>query len=456
MRPSQTDLDRDHYARMSDPDLERNLIAAYLGDPAAADMYPVSASDLGDPKTAAVLGAIHALRARPERPAVDEISIREMLKEQRVWGRHGLDDEYLMSLRDTIVLASSVPVIRARIREKASLRRSRESAANALRAFDQGDHSGGLRIMREAIEDPGLDTSEERVKSMREVCEVTALALMDGEAAGPTLGGSRFPTLNARIRLTGGALIVIGAQSNVGKSTLAFDLLLDLAQHTVPVGLISCEDPEEDFGAKALGNAANVDPAKMWERRMTREERLAFIDAPAKIKDLPFRFSAPKTQHIDAVLADMAHMVRVHGAVLICIDYLQAINGGRGHSPRERTDDVLARIIVQARLLGCDTLLLSQLRRPQKDPFREPHIIDLKESGTIENRAQSIILLWRTSDQPGAELYAKLAKRKRGQTGMRFRIYRDELSKGFTETPPANVAHFTQPHHADEFSEHGF
>jgi len=443
-----------------DADLERNLISAYLLDPSAADLYPVAAADLGDPRASAVLGAIHALRAQPDRPQVDPIAIEQKLKAQGLFGRRDLDKAYLLSLTNIIVMASSVPVIRTRIRELAALRRSIRAAKEALAAFDKGEHPEGLRLMREAIEDPGLDTSEERVKSIREVCEVTAMALMDGEAAGPTLGGSRFPTLAARIRLTGGSLIVIGAQSNVGKSTLAFDLLLGLAKGdpkmkipAVPVGLISLEDPEEDFGAKALGNAANVDPAKMWERRLSREEMLAFIDAPAKIKNLPFSFSAPKTQHIDAVLADMAHMARVHGAKLIALDYLQAINGGRGNSPRERTDDVLARIIVQTRVLGCDTLLLSQLSRPQKDPFREPHLNHLKESGTIENRAQSAILLWRTSDRPDAEVWGKLAKRKRGPVGMRFRLFRDELSKGFTETPPANVAHFSQPHHANDFSQ---
>lgn len=427
-----------------DPDLERRFLGACLGTPETLDRYPLPASDLGDPRAVCVLSAMYALRARPDRPDLDPIAIEEMLKTQGTWRRVG--HEYLLALENEIVIPSSVPVIRSRIRELSALRRAREAAMMAAAAFERGELSEGMATLSDMIQGPGLDSAEERVKPLSTVCEETALAVMEGRAAGyASLGGSLFPTLDAAIRLTGGMLILLGAHSNVGKSSLMMALLLDLAERGTPCGIISLEDPEVDFGAKALGQLAHQDPAKLWRgepksgpaREEWPEVVSRFIDAAGKSRDIPLAFSAPRNQHVDAVLEDMAHMVRVHGSRIIGIDYLQAVQGGRGNSPRERVDDCLARIIVQMRILGCDVFLASQLADRDGNPFKEPHLGQLKESRTITERAQTIVLAWREGDTPGAVHRFKVAKAKRQAVGLRGVFERDPDSKSVAEVTPS-------------------
>lgn len=429
-----------------DPDLERRFLGAIMGDPETLDRFPLPASEFGDPKAVCTLSAMYALRARPERPEITPITLEEMLKTQGTFHRVGV--EYVLSLTNEIVLASSVPVIRGRIRELSALRRARLGALEAAAAFERGELSEGLASLSDLIQGPGLDTAEDRVKSLSTVCEETAVAMASGSAAGyASLGGSVFPTLDSAIRLTGGMLILLGAHSNVGKSSIMMALLLDLAQRGTPCGIVSLEDPEIDFGAKALGQLSGQDPAQLWRGRPTAGPARAewpevvsrFVDAAGKSRDIPLAFSAPKSQHIDAVLEDMAHMVRVHGCRLIGIDYLQAMQGGRGNSPRERIDDCLARIIVQMRILGCDVLLSSQLTDKDGNPFKEPHLGQLKESRTITERAQTIVLAWRDGDTPNAVHRFKVAKAKRQAVGLRGIFERDPDSKSVREPMPGDA-----------------
>jgi replicative DNA helicase len=128
---------------------------------------------------------------------------------------------------------------------------------------------------------------------------------------------------------------------------------------------------------------------------------------------------------IDGVLSRMEFMVRVRGARLIAVDYLQAIAHRDAPSTRERIDRSLEELIAHAGRLGVPLVLASQLARPDKgNPFREPQLIDLKESGSIENRSAAVVLLWRESDRPGEPTRAKVAKVKRRPAGSRFSLVR--------------------------------
>jgi replicative DNA helicase len=69
-------------------------------------------------------------------------------------------------------------------------------------------------------------------------------------------------------------------------------------------------------------------------------------------------------------------------------------------------------------------VLASQLRRPERDTVAEPNVTALKESGTIENRAQAIVLLWRGESDKHL-VHAKLAKVKRVASGQKFDLVRN-------------------------------
>jgi replicative DNA helicase len=151
----------------------------------------------------------------------------------------------------------------------------------------------------------------------------------------------------------------------------------------------------------------------------------------------PLSFAYVGSRRLEDVLARIEFMVRVRGARVVAVDYLQSIvPRGSFHSRREAIDSVLAELISLCGRLGVALILASQLARPDKgSPYREPNLIDLKESGEIENRAQCVVMLWRDSDEPGAVVHGKIAKAKRQPAGARFDLVRDPDTGMLIEKP---------------------
>lgn len=235
------------------------------------------------------------------------------------------------------------------------------------------------------------------------------------------------PSLDEAYQMSAGSLLTIGAQTNVGKSTLIMTWLFDMASRGIPVGLVSVEDPAEDWGVKALAALSGVNPKAIWNNdfRGDTVDRIGqAIDGSA---DYPLAFSYVADRSLDGVLGRMEHMARHCDARVIAVDYLQAIAHRPGKDIRQRIDATLEELIAQAGRLGVSLVLASQLARPDKgNPFREPNLIDLKESGSIENRSQCVVLLWRESDAVGAPIRGKVAKAKRSPAGKRFALVRQQ------------------------------
>jgi replicative DNA helicase len=265
----------------------------------------------------------------------------------------------------------------------------------------------------------------EQTYSMPELLK-HALTTVKSEAGtfGATIATGQ-PTLDAAYRLTPGSLLTIGASTNVGKSTTIMTWLYDMASKGIPVGLVSVEDPAEDWGVKALGAMAGVAPSSIWRGRVSAEESRALVASIDQARDYPLSFSYVADRRIDGVLGRMEYLATQHGARVIAVDYLQAISHRPGKDIRQRIDSTLEELISTAGRLGVALILASQLSRPGKgDEFREPHVIDLKESGSIENRSQCVVLLWRESSDSNAPILGKIAKAKRHPAGATFALVR--------------------------------
>lgn len=298
-----------------------------------------------------------------------------------------------------------------------------EQATAALRV-------GQMEAAQAAIAQIGLEWAESggaQVFRFRELIE-HSLAIVKAEAGqkGAMISAGQ-PSLDESYRMSAGSLLTIGAQTNVGKSTLIMTWLFDMAARGIPVGLVSVEDPAEDWGVKAIGAISGVNPSAIWKNRPDRETVQRIGNAMASAADYPLSFSFVADRSLDGVLGRMEHLARHHNAQVIAVDYLQAIAHRPGKDIRQRIDASLEELIAQAGRLGVSLILASQLARPDKgNPFREPQMIDLKESGSIENRSQCVVLLWRETDAIGAPIKGKIAKAKRQPAGKHFTLVRQQ------------------------------
>lgn len=338
--------------------------------------------------------------------------------------------EHLIGLRSIDVDPDLEPIAE-RIREVATTRRLTRDADALRAALARGDMAMarvalGRVTMTAQARDPG------RVLTFKELLEHTAGEIRNAANESGALVRLGTPTVDAAFRIGPGHMLCVGAQTNVGKTSLTWAWLMSMAQRGIPCGMVSVEDREEDLGAKALGELAGVNPAKLWAGG-TSDEWARVASAAKAHATLPISTAWVGTRDLDAVLARMEFMATAHGCRVIVVDYLQAIAHRPGKDTRERTNQTLAELIAQAGRLGVGLVLCSQLARPDRgNPFKEPHLIDLKESGDIENRAQCVVLLWRKNDQPGPVL-AKVAKAKRQAAGRRFTLGRHRDHAGLVE-----------------------
>lgn len=403
---------------------ERAYIATILALPQLIDGHRADPADFGHQPYAHTLEAILALHLRGSR--VTPMSVRAELERA---GHSRLATAEALSQFDGCVETDLEPVC-LRIRELAHIRHLRLRAADLERALAKHDLPAARGLLSTmSAPDPTLDHGSP-VYSLGELMDLTQRAItVDGKERQRDARMS-LPTLHKFCRLSPGSLTVIGAQTSVGKSTLMLNELLDMATRPTdqtPCGLISVEDPEEDFGAKVVGQLSRVNPAKMWGERLMPEDFRAIAAAREieREKPSPFFLCHVADRRLDTVLARMEFMARARKCRVVGVDYIQAIAHRDGKDLRERIDRSLEEMISLAGRLGIALVLASQLSRPDKgNPFKEPQLIDLKESGSIENRSQNVILLWRKSDKPGECTWGKVAKVKRLPMGVRFKLGR--------------------------------
>lgn len=403
---------------------EGRFLASCMMEPAALDR--VSVADFASPSFAAIFGAM--LVARSKTGDVAGLAVKAEL--ERV-GKGDLSSKLL----DLTGRLDVDPVTTSeRVRELAASRRLHTACQLAGEQARTGDLPGARETLHKATSfDPGHD--EDRVYTHREMLAASLEAIVKQSDANfrkyVRLGLGRF--VDDAFQAGPGDLCVIAAQTNVGKSTLIVDAALDLADRAIPVGIVSIEDPVEDFGAKFLGRIGGVNPADFWRPPMDPETRdklaLAFQSGQA---DKPMTFAKVKSRRLDGVVAKMDQMARVNGARVIFVDYLQGIRHpsfGSKLQTRECINDSLATLMAAAARLDVALVLASQLSRPEAaNPFREPTMHHLKESSSIEECAQCIVMLWRTTDDPGHKEYGlirgKLAKAKRSPVGARWQYRR--------------------------------
>lgn len=409
-------------APCTDASVELRYLSAILHRPEALEQAPVAIDALSVPHHQAMLGALLALRSRREDVTPSGVQIEIERQGRRV------PEALFLAIASTLELDPHACAKRLR-----ELHSARQLRAKALRAAQLAEAGSLLEARSElAAVAYSEDVSEDPVLTFRELltAAVEVATHRDQTERFVRMGTA---SLDDVFRAGPGDLLVLGAATNVGKSTMLATWSISLARRGVPVGIVSIEDGAEDFGAKGLSAISGLDSERIWSGGgLTRDDMERVMRAVDREADLPISFARIRSRGIDGVVSRMAYMARVRGCRVICVDYLQAIrHRDVGSSTREKVNDSLATLLAAAAQLDVTLVLASQLKRSghEASKYAEPSDSDLKESGDIENSAQAIVLLWRETDDESdpryGVVYGKIAKAKRAAAGRRFWMRRE-------------------------------
>lgn len=265
--------------------------------------------------------------------------------------------------------------------------------------------------------------------------------------------GSGYADLDA---LTGGfrpgQLIILAARPSMGKTALAVNVIEHAAEIQSQAGLlVSLEMGRASLVERALAARARVDGNKIrMGYSFTPQDMLALGKAHEALSGVPIYIDDTPGQSMLQIMSTARRLKLRHGLGLVVVDYLQLIDGkGEGSNRQEQVSAISGRLKVLARELQVPVIALSQLNRDcEKREDKRPMLADLRESGSLEQDADVVILLYRPefydpNNQPGIALL-DVAKNREGATGTCKLTFLKHLTRF------ENLAHVAEPITAHE------
>lgn len=245
-----------------------------------------------------------------------------------------------------------------------------------------------------------------------------------------------LPVFKAIGFLEPGDCVVLGAGTNVGKTFCMLTMLRAADREGTKGGLISCEDPIHRIGARIIRmQDVHVSQAAFKMRQLRDQDIMALEDAIADLASVDMPIYRPRSSGHKEVCAAIEEMAK-RGCRLVCVDYMQHIDldeTDMGAERRREVQMILSDIKSVAERNGVAVVIASQFNRGPSSGGkpREPCMGDLAESSAIEQKAESVILLWLDLEAPSTcpmvkkDLIGWVVKAKDGWIGPeRFRCHR--------------------------------
>jgi replicative DNA helicase len=250
--------------------------------------------------------------------------------------------------------------------------------------------------------------------------------------------------------LAPGKLTILAARPGDGKTTAA----LQISHHAASLGrrtmMFSLEMSASELVLRLGCLLAHVNSQKLVRGYCSRDEQRQVAAALTELAAMPVLFDDLRTATVAGIRR--AVIESTEPVQLVVVDYLQLMSAG-GSKVRERYLE-LGQITRDLKLLARErevhVLALCQLTRANEKEKRAPELFDLRESGSIEQDADNVLMLHhlRLPTDRGADHLVKIYVRKQrtgpvGECSLAWnsRVARfDELQRGATPAPPPTPA----------------
>ena len=360
--------------------------------------------------------------------AIDPVTVLDKMREAGVY--HDNSRDYIMQLMEITPTAANAVRYANIVREKAMLRNLSQAGVDIT------------AMVQEQVGTPAemLESAEKKIFALRKgdrrdslehigtilhkvYDRLNELAQSDSAIPGLSTG---LRDLDAKINgLNKGNLLLVAARPAMGKTSFALNMALNVAKkYKKTVAFFSLEMSREELAMRLLSSESFVDSQKMATGKLTEEEWVKIGMASSALSQTDIRVD----DNGGITVAEMnAKLRRLDNLGLVVIDYLQLMQGsGYGRSSDNRVQvvsDISRSLKVMAKELNVPVICLSQLNRAAEGRSdKRPVLSDLRESGSIEQDADSVMMLYRddyynpnTEEKNIAECI--VAKNRHGEIG---------------------------------------
>lgn len=434
---------------MADLPAERVVLGAMMLNPRICDALAADlrSEDFWRGAHQIVFEAITALRAAGTR--ADAVNVYGALDRTGQLGRAG-GGNYIHTLIEGVAPDSGP--YHARLVLDCAARRALVMAgqrtAAAARQADGEDLDATFDFARAQIEDVAA----------RRVADQSAVRVADLLDA--ALEEVENPTASRRFRtgitdfdglVTGlepGRLTVIGARPKIGKSTAGRCLLHGAAKHGTPGLLVSLEMGRGEIMQGLLSDEAQVPLHHIRNGSCDDLEWHKLARAAARLAELPLWIDDTPTMTVAALRHRAVRAKREHGVGIVCVDYLQLLTAPKAENRQVAVSAMSRELKLMARAEDLAVVALAQLNRgPESRADKKPTASDLRESGSLEQDADSVLLLHREDvyerDSPRAgEMDIIVDRQRTGPTGVVTVAFQGHYARivGFASEEPSGRA----------------
>ena len=360
---------------------------------------------------------------------IDVVTLIDMLVTKGVYDKSGGED-YIRTLTEAVPDALNIKDYARIVKEKSVLRQLIDASGEISEsAYSEQEEVTAILDHAESLTfniAQGRDTKNFR--HIRDVLQDVYAHLQELRTNAEATQGTKtgFSALDRVLAGMGKSdLVLVGARPGMGKTSFALNIATNVAKQTgKAVCIFSLEMSAEQLVNRVLASEALVNSYALRTGELTPEdwEHLAVASGELSGCDILIDDTSGMT-----VTAMKAKLRRVQNLGMVVIDYLGLMQGDRHNDNRvQEVSEISRSLKIMAKELMVPVVCCAQLSRgPESRTDKKPMLSDLRDSGAIEQDADTVIFLYRseyyktgeTPDQNTSIAEVIIAKNRHGSTG---------------------------------------
>ena len=365
--------------------------------------------------------------------------------------------KYLQECSDSMVALSSLEFYINIVKDQSVLRNLLTTVReidNAYRTQEIEDVDNFIANSEEKIKAATEKRRISNFQNIEDVAKSVELALQTQQkydeegVTGLTTGYDNINKLTQGFQKT--ELTIIAARPSVGKTALALNFAYKAAtRKQVPVAIFSLEMASELLVRRLVAAASNVPLTKISSGVLSGQERAKVASAIKEVSAAPIFIDDSSGIKLMDIIAKSRQLQAKHpDLAMIVIDYLGLIQtGSTGKGSDSRQEEVRKISLALkglARDLKVPVVVLSQLSRDvEKRDTKRPMLSDLRDSGSIEQDADVVMLLYREDYYKGSKKESSAANKKGGQLSAaeKFELAKAAQEKQMGDSMPGDASY---------------
>jgi replicative DNA helicase len=338
---------------------------------------------------------------------------------------------YLHTLIATVPTAANAGYYASIVAEKAILRRLVEAGTRIVQLGYAGADGSDVNEVVDRAQASIYEVTERRMSedyvALEELLqptmdEIDAIASRGGSALGVPTGFADLDEVTNGLH--SGQMIIIAARPGIGKSTLGLDFCRSCSvRHGMTSVIFSLEMSRTEIVMRMLSAEAKIRLQDMRGGRMSDDDWTRLARRMSEISEAPLFIDDSPNMTMMEIRAKSRRLKQRHDLKLIVVDYMQLMTSGkRVESRQQEVSEFSRQLKLLAKELEVPVVAISQLNRgPEQRTDKRPMLADLRESGSLEQDADMVVLIhrpdaWERDDPRAGEADLILAKHRAGPT----------------------------------------